>query len=170
MGTQGATATLVNYVANKLDNHENMSAIFLDAAKAFDFNNHDVLLNKLYYYGFKGVAHQWFASYIKNRMQLFVNADSVQSRLRLLRTGLAKGSVVGPLMFLLYINDLTNVSPEDLFILCADDSTCLTTPARVQHECKCIENWFSANKLALSVFKTKQMFFLRTICFIFIKL
>ena len=77
MGTQDVIVTLVNYVANKLDSHENMSAIFFDAAKALDSNNHDVLLNKLYYYGFKGVAHQWFASYIKNRMQLFVNADSV---------------------------------------------------------------------------------------------
>ena len=89
----------------------------------------------------------------------YVNADGIKSRLRLLRTGIAQGSVFGPLMFLLYINDLPKVSLDDLFILFADDTTCLTAPARLQHVCKCIRNWFSANKLALSVSKTKQTLF-----------
>ena len=161
VGTQNAIATLVNFVANKLDKHEDVSAIFLDVAKAFDSINHDVLLHTLYFYGFRGVAHQCFASYIKNRM-LYVNADSVKSRLRLLRTGIAQRFVLGPLMFLLYINDLPNISPDDLFILFADDTTCLTAPTRLQHVRISIKDWFSANKLALSVSKTKQMlYFLR---------
>ena len=156
LGTQDAFTTFVNFVATKLDKHGNVSTIFLDVAKAFDSINHDVLLHKLYCYRFRGVAHQWFASYTKNRMQ-YVNADGVNSRLRLLRTGIAQGSVLGPLMFLLYINDLTNVSPDDLFILFADDTTCLTASARLQHVCNCIGDWFSANKLEFSVSKTKQM-------------
>ena len=109
-GTQDAIATFVNFVANKLDKHDHISAIFLDLAKAFDFIYHNVW-HKLYCYGFRGVAHQWFANYIKNRMQ-YVNADGVKSRLQLLRTGIAQGSVLRPLMFLMYINDLPNVSPR----------------------------------------------------------
>ena len=158
VGLQDAIATFVNFVANKLDKHENVSAIFLDVAKAFDSIDHDVLLNKLYCYDFRSVAHQWFASYIKNRMQ-YVNADGVKSRLRLLRTGMAQWSVLGPLMFLMYINDLPIISPDNIFILFADDVTCLTAPARLQHVCNCIGDCFSSNKLALGVTKTKQFFF-----------
>ena len=96
--------------------------------------------------------------YKKNCMQC-VNAEGIKSRLRLLRTGIAQRFVLGPLMFILYLNDLPNVSPDYLFILFADDTTCLTAPTRLQHVCNCIGDWFSANKLALSVFKTKQMLF-----------
>ena len=158
VGTQNAIATFVNFFANKLDKHEDVSAIFLDVAKAFNSINHDVLLHKLYYYGFRDVAYQWFASYSKNRMQ-YVNSDGVKSRLHILRTGITEGLVLGPLMFLPYIYDLPKVSPDDVFILFADDTTCLTAPARLQHVCNCIGDWFSAKKLALSVSKTKQMLF-----------
>ena len=158
VGTQDAIATFVNFVASKLDKHEDDSAIFLDVAKAFNSINHYVLLHKLYCYEFRGVTHQLFASYIKNPMQ-YANAGGVKSRLRLLRTGIAQRSVLGPLMFLLYINDLPNVNPDDLFILFADDTTYLTVPARLQLVCNCVGGWFSANKLALSVSKTKQMLY-----------
>ena len=91
----------------------------------------------------------------------YVNADRVKSRLLLLRTRIAQESVLGPLMFLLYINDFPNVSPDNLFLLFADDTTCLTAPARLQHVRNCIGDWFSVNKLALSVSKRKQIFSLR---------
>ena len=68
----------------------------------------------------------------------YVNADCVKSRLRLLRTRIAQGSVLGPLMFLLYVNDLPNVSLDGLFILFANDTTCLNAPARLQHVRNCI--------------------------------
>ena len=60
--TQDAIATFVNFGADKLGKHEDVSAVFLDAAKAFDSINHDVLLQKLYFYGFRGIALQWFVS------------------------------------------------------------------------------------------------------------
>ena len=99
MGTQDAIAIFVNFVANILNKHEDVSAVFLDIAKAFDSINHDVLFDKLYCYGFRGVVHQWFASYIKNRMQ-YVNADGVKFRLQLLQTRIVQGSVLEPLTFL----------------------------------------------------------------------
>ena len=68
-------------------------------------------------------------------------------------------------MLLLYINDSPNVSSDDLFILFADDMTSPTAPVILQHVRNCIGDWFSANKLALSVPKTKQMLFFKTICF-----
>ena len=90
----------------------------------------------------------------------YVNADGVKSRLRLLRTGIAQWSVLEPLMFLLYINGLPNVSSDNLFILFANDTTCLTAPAKLQNVCNCTGDWFSANKLALSVSKQNKCYFL----------
>ena len=164
LGTQNATATFVNFVANKLDKHGDISAIFIDVAMTFDSINYDILLHKLYCYGFRSVAHQWFVSYIKNRMQ-YINDDGVKSRFRFLRTGIAQGSVLGPLMLLLYIKDLPNVSPDDLFLFFADDTTCLTAPARLQHVYTCIGDLRSANKLGLSISKTNKCYFFKTICF-----
>jgi hypothetical protein len=100
----------------------------------------------------------WLSSYVKNRMQ-YVVADGIYSSLRKLRTGIPQGSVLGPLLFLLYINDLPNVSPHNLFILFADDTTCLTKPSDLQSVCDSINYWFSSNKLAVNVVKTKHMLF-----------
>ena len=72
VGTQDAIKKFFNFEANKLDKHENFSAIYLDVAKVFDSINHDVLLNKLYCYGFRGVGHQWFSSYIKNACNILM--------------------------------------------------------------------------------------------------
>ena len=69
MGALDALATLVNFGANKLSKNDDVSGIFLDETKVFDFINHDVLLHKLYGHGFRCVVHQWFTSYIKNRVQ-----------------------------------------------------------------------------------------------------
>ena len=159
LGTQFAIVAFVNIVANKLGKYEVVSAIFLNVAKAFFSINHHVLLHKMYCYGFRGVAPQRFASYIKNPMQ-YVNADGVKSKLWLLRTGIAQRSVLGPLMFLLYINDLLNVNPDDLFILFADDTTCLTAPARLQHVFNCIEDGFQLKSLHLVYPKRNKYFFL----------
>ena len=95
--------------------------IFLDLSKAFDTVNHDILLKKLENCGIRGIAKQWFCSYLSNRKQ-FVSLGSIKSEERLVTCGVPQGSVLGPLLFLLHINDFSNSATNIDFHLFADDS------------------------------------------------
>ena len=95
--------------------------IFIDLRKAFDTVNHKILLQKLDHYGIRGSALSWFESYLDNRKQyVYVNGET--SDLKIISCGVPQGSVLGPLLFLLYINDLPNISNVLDFYLFADDT------------------------------------------------
>ena len=83
--------------------------VFLDFSKAFDIVDHKILLSKLYHYGIRGIPLNWFENYLHNRTQ-FVKIGSIQSNLETITCGIPQGSTLGPLLFLLYINDLPNCS------------------------------------------------------------
>ena len=109
MSTELAVNTLLSNITNCFDKKEQGMCIFLDFAKAFDTVNHNILLKKLQYYGIRGIALDWFRSYLHNRMQC-TEIGNTQSDLAFIRCGVPQGSILGPLLFLLYINDITESS------------------------------------------------------------
>jgi len=104
-----------------VDNNMYTCGIFLDFAKAFDTVNHEILLNKLQQYGIRGVPLDWFTSYLENRKQ-YVELK-VKSNLQQIICGVPQGSSLGPLLFLIYINDISNCSDSLSFRIFADDTT-----------------------------------------------
>jgi hypothetical protein len=140
-------------------------AIFIDLKKAFDTCDFDILLHKLNHYGFRGVANIWFENYLKNRRQ-FTSVDGVSSSYKTLLTGVPQGSVLGPLLFLILINDLANFSDLFYTILFADDTTLQISSCNIRelyekanNELKKAADWFKGNKLTLNVSKTKYILF-----------
>ena len=94
-------------------------SIFLDLSMAFDTLDHNVLLSKLDYYGIKDIALDWFKSYLTNRTQ-YVDCNGISSSIRKIETGVPQGSILGPLLFIIYMNDIHTVSNNLNFILYAD--------------------------------------------------
>ena len=156
---------IYDLIENKLKNlDQNLitCALYVDLSKAFDTVNHNILLKKLSHHGIRGVPLNLFKSYLSNRKQYtFVN-DS-KSRELPIDIGVPQGSVLGPLLFLLYINDLSFASLL-LTKLFADD-TCLIFSAKtiselqivINREMRKIENWMSSNKLSINYKKNKYM-------------
>ena len=99
---------------------------FIDFRKAFDTVDHSILLQKLYHYGIRGVAYDWFCDYLKNRTQL-VSYHNIQSNYADISCGVPQGSILGPLLFLIYINDMAFVSTQLFSILFADDTNMFGT-------------------------------------------
>ena len=161
-----ALINLVDHITKALDNKEITLGVFLDLSKAFATVNHDILLKKLCHYGITGTNILWFKSYLSNRKQ-FVSWRNSHSDFRLVSCGVPQGSILGPLLFLIYINDLYLVSKKAFFILFADDSNIFLSGndahsliSEMNSELCKIDNWFKANKLSLNVKKSSYMMFI----------
>ena len=139
-------------------------AIFCDLQKAFDTVDHKILLKKLEGLGVRGIELKWFESYLSNRKQ-FVTLDGVNSILLDIILGVPQGSILGPLLFLIYINDLPLSSSLDDSLF-ADDTTLLKShqnldelSAIVNNEFQKVVHFFRSHKLSLHPEKTKFMLF-----------
>ena len=131
--------------------------IYLDFQKAFDTVDHEILLHKLDHYGIRGNILNWFKSYLKDRKQ-FTFVNGVKSQTANVNYGVSQGSVLGPLLFLLYVNDIqnafTNVTPKlfaddiNLFIFHKDLKTLYSL---ANEELESLNGWLLANKLSLSI-------------------
>ena len=120
--TVNAITELVCHITNAIENKQNTPSVFLDLSKAFDTIDHNILLHKLEFYGVRGLALNWFQSYLTDRKQ-YVLYNNVQSQTLDITCGVPQGSVLGPLLFLIYVNDIANCLAHSKLISFADDTT-----------------------------------------------
>ena len=114
-------ACLYDKIFSSIKNEECTVGIFIDLSEAFDTVDHNILISKLEHYGVRGTVLRWFKSCLSNRQQ-YVEFNGISSESCEIKCGVSQGSLLGPLLFLLYINDLCNVSKVVDFILFADDT------------------------------------------------
>ena len=154
--------SLYDTLLKNLDTKDITCAIFLDLAKAFDSVNHNILLQKLEKYGIRGIPLKFMESYLSNRYQ-YVKMNDKSSKLELIDIGIPQGSIMGPLLFLLYINDLPNASNFFVKLFADDTFLSLSSPnfnelkKKTNNEIRKIFNWLVANKLTLNIKKSQFM-------------
>ena len=152
-------------IKESIDSGKFGCGIFIDLKKAFDTVNHKILLQKLEHYGVRGTILKWFESYLSDRKQ-YVFYNGVSSEMKTITCGVPQGSVLGPLLFLLYINDLPNISTKLQFYLFADDTNIYyesdnlkSMEKTINAELKKLSLWLNLNRLALNVSKTNFVIF-----------
>ena len=165
--TEYAALHLADYLNYEMDSRRTPVTIHLDLSKAFDCLSHSILLDKLRFYGINEMAYNLMKNYLENRKQ-FVQFDSCSSKMKSIDKGVPQGSILGPLLFLIYINDIPNSSNILNFLMYADDTTlhcCLedieddNKEFRINQELQHVQDWLKVNRLALNVKKTKYMMF-----------
>ena len=148
-----------------LDSKKIAGGVFVDLQKAFDTVNHEILLEKLNHYGIRGIVNQWFQSYLSDRTQ-FVSLLGFKSDILKIKHGVPQGSVLGPLLFLIYLNDLHKAIKYSKVYHFADDTNLLNvseSPSKLQKQLnidlKLLYKWLLANKISLNCAKTEFIIF-----------
>ncbi len=157
---------LLNHIADNNDKttKDLTVSVFLDLSKAFDTIPHSALLKKLDHYGIRGITNTWFKSYLSDRVQ-FLNFNGTKSSNQPVNCGVPQGSILGPILFIIFINDLHYASNLDLLSF-ADDTTVYASGYQINEliefmnmELENIFHWFCANKLQLNTSKSRYIIF-----------
>ena len=148
-----------------MDNKQCTLAVFLDLSNDFDTIYHMPLLSKLAHHGVRGIALEWFRNCLTNRRQ-YVQINGKISNTDIVTYGVPQGSVLGPLLFIIYTNDLPQSLTNSKTILFADDTTIFKSSKNIENvykvmneDLKVLEDWFNANKLSLNASKSNYILF-----------
>ena len=153
LSAQHAILDIVSTIQTNMDKRLFSCGVFIDLKKAFDTVDHKILLHKLDHYGFRGVINKWFSSYLQGRIQT-TQIDLYISARKDTTCGVLQGSVLGPLLFVIYINDIQDSSEKLKFFLFADDTNILYADKNLrslelivnQEFCK-LYDWLTANTI-----------------------
>ena len=158
---------MLHNIVNANDTHKYTIGLFLDLKKAFDTIQHDILIEKLKHYGIRSLCLNWITSYLSNRQQ-YTYVNGCSSSFQNVICGVPQGSTLGPLLFLISINDLVNASEILNLILFADDTNAFYSDTDINRlnltintELAKINNWLLVNKLSLNMHKTHYLIFTR---------
>ena len=148
---------------HNINYHKFVGCVTLDFRKAFDILSHDLILNKLSLYGCDDITLQWFNSYLKNRSQI-VQINNIKSSIEHIKYGVPPGSILGPLIFILFINDIVfEVEYSKLYMyeddstLCCYDINVENLNTKLQHGLNKIDTWCLNNKMVINIAKSKAM-------------
>ena len=163
--TLHALMSRIENIADAFENHEFLMAIYIDLTKAYDTIDTSILVKKLKHYGIQNEPLNWVKSYLMKRTQV-VKIQGTISDEKDVTCGLPQGSLIAPLLFIIYINDLPHISENLNKILFADDTNLFKRDKsltrlnkEVENQLIDLETWLKVNKLSLNVSKTKSMVF-----------
>ncbi len=144
--TSLAVANVLSTLINKINTNKHVALILFDLRKAFDLINHKLLIKKLQHYGIRGIASEWLASYLANRMQK-VKSNGLLSDLKYINTGVPQGSILAPLLFIIFVNDIFQLTSENYDIFLYADDTAVIISCKDSHQFQRLIDSFTTNYL-----------------------